>query len=81
MDLSKVDIIACGTKGSSITSYEHAVVKYNNGNGVLLCNECYNIIRLGFGHVDARHYCDKCKENRMSLLAKVREIEKIRDAD
>ena len=40
---------------------DHAIIKYNNGNGALLCNTCHDIIRYGFNHVDTIHYCDKCK--------------------
>ena len=41
---------------------KHAIVKYNNGNGALLCNSGHVILRYGFDHVDAIHYCDKCKD-------------------
>lgn len=51
---------------------DKAIVKYNNGNGALLCNGCYDIIRYGFDHVDTYYYCDKCKEH-------LRELTKIRD--
>ena len=38
-----------------------AIVKYNNGNGALLCNWCYEIIAYGLNHVDRVYVCDKCK--------------------
>ena len=44
------------------TKYKHAEVKYTNGNGALLCNNCSIIIDYGFDHEDKEHYCDKCKE-------------------
>ena len=70
MNLGEIDIIACGTKGRSMLSNEHAVVKYNNGNGALLCNECYNIIRLGFGHADKEHFCQPCIDNALDVIEK-----------
>lgn len=42
-------------------SYSKAIVKYNNGNGALLCNRCYKIIARGFDHEDKKHYCEECK--------------------
>jgi len=47
------------------TKYKHAEVKYNNGNGALLCNNCSVIIDYGFDHTDEEHYCPKCIEKRM----------------
>jgi hypothetical protein len=44
---------------------KHAIVKYNNGNGALLCNECHAIIAYGFDHVDTVHYCDKCVDGKL----------------
>jgi len=40
---------------------EYAIVKYNNGNGALLCNTCHAIIAYGFDHIDTTHYCKECK--------------------
>lgn len=40
--------------------YEHADVRFNNGNGALLCNSCCIIIDYGHDHEDKLHYCDKC---------------------
>lgn len=39
-----------------------AIIKYNNGNGALLCNECRIIIDYGFNHdEDHEHFCEGCK--------------------
>ena len=40
--------------------YKHAVVKFNNGNGALLCNNCSVIIAYGHNHEDRKHYCPMC---------------------
>lgn len=42
--------------------YELAKVKFNNGNGALLCNECSTIIAEGWEHEDRTHLCEECKE-------------------
>jgi hypothetical protein len=41
--------------------YIHAIVKFNNFAGALLCNGCGVIISEGFNHLDKRHYCEDCK--------------------
>ena len=43
--------------------YTTAQVKYNNGNGALLCNNCSVIVDYGFLHEDRLHYCDECYAN------------------
>lgn len=40
--------------------FRRAVVKFNNGNGALLCNRCRVIIATGSDHQDVEHYCDEC---------------------
>lgn len=45
------------------TRYKYADVRYNNGNGALLCNTCSVIIAYGFDHEDKEHYCGKCIVN------------------
>ena len=42
--------------------YEHARIKWNNGNGALLCSSCSTIIAYGFDHEDKKHYCEVCTE-------------------
>lgn len=42
--------------------YKHAIVKFNNGHGALLCNVCHVIIATGFDHEDRVHLCDKCEK-------------------
>jgi len=42
---------------------ERAIVKYNNGDGALLCNGCRIIISHGYYHEDKEHYCSKCTES------------------
>ena len=41
--------------------YEHADVRFNNGNGALLCNRCSIIVDYGFEHEDRFHFCEKCE--------------------
>lgn len=38
-----------------------AEVKFNGGQGALLCNGCSVIIATGFDHEDKLHFCEKCK--------------------
>lgn len=38
---------------------KHAIIKFNNGNGALLCNKCGKIIATGFDHEDRKHYCEE----------------------
>ena len=40
--------------------YKHAIVKFNAGNGALLCNGCEIVIATGFEHEDREHFCAKC---------------------
>lgn len=40
---------------------KHAIVKFNNGNGALLCNSCKTIVAYGFDHEDKVHICKECK--------------------
>jgi len=42
------------------TKYKHAIVKFNNGNGALLCNTCRVIMEYGFDHEDTEHRCGQC---------------------
>ena len=49
-----------------------AIVKYNNGNGALLCNGCHAIIAEGFDHVDTYYYCKECKTHLHDLLKKIK---------
>ena len=44
-----------------VNGMKHAIVKYNNGNGALLCNTCHALIAFGFDHVDRIYTCDGCK--------------------
>jgi len=41
-------------------NYKQAIVKFNNGNGALLCNGCSTILAYGFKHEDREHYCTMC---------------------
>ena len=45
------------------------IVKYNDGIGALLCNECRVIISTGFIHDDKEHYCAKCKQAQNTVNA------------
>lgn len=44
--------------------YHLARVKFNNGYGALLCNECSTIIAEGWEHEDRAHLCEECKETK-----------------
>ena len=50
--------------------YKHAVVKFNNGNGALLCNQCDVIIAYGFEHEDREHYCPMCMSGKCTTRNK-----------
>lgn len=41
--------------------YHQANVKFNGGEGALLCNACCIIIAYGYEHEDKVHLCDNCK--------------------
>lgn len=43
--------------------YELADVRFNNGRGALLCNECKTIIAEGWEHEDKVHLCQTCLLN------------------
>lgn len=46
---------------------QKAEIKYNNGNGALLCNGCRIIIAYGFDHdKEKAHYCKECLEGRQN---------------
>jgi len=38
-----------------------ALIKFNSGEGALLCNGCKVIITEGFDHEDKLHFCEDCK--------------------
>jgi len=48
--------------------FKVANVKFNNGNGALLCSQCRVIIAYGFDHTDEEHYCPKCALVKLSEL-------------
>lgn len=39
-------------------------VRFNNGNGALLCNNCKYILAYGFEHEDKYHYCNDLCHNK-----------------
>jgi hypothetical protein len=43
-----------------VKDYKDAIVKFNAGNGALLCNGCEIVIATGFEHEDREHFCAKC---------------------
>ena len=45
--------------------YKVAQVKFNGGDGALLCDGCDVIIAYGFEHEDRKHYCNECKDIKM----------------
>jgi hypothetical protein len=45
-------------------TYKLAEVKFNNGDGALLCNRCSIIIECGFDHEDKLHFCEDCEQER-----------------
>lgn len=49
--------------------YKIADVRFNNGNGALLCNRCQIIIAYGHDHEDREHYCDECiKDDKNKMI-------------
>lgn len=40
--------------------YTKAEVKFNNGRGACLCNQCGMILSYGVDHNDVERYCDVC---------------------
>ena len=61
--------------------YRNADVKYNNGNGALLCNRCSVIISYGFEHVDDYHFCKECyEEQRMQYLQDLLDSDEVKYA-
>ena len=52
-----------------MSNYRRAIVKFNNGNGALLCNECGTIVATGFDHEDREHFCDNCMLKQIHLDA------------
>lgn len=40
--------------------FEYATVKWNSGEGALLCDKCSVILATGFLHEDKKHYCKDC---------------------
>lgn len=53
-----------------VDSMKYANVKYNDGNGALLCNKCHIILAYGFDHVDKEHYCQPCIDNALDTIEK-----------
>jgi len=51
--------------------YKHADVRFNNGNGALLCNNCSVIIAYGHEHEDREHYCTMCMSGKCNSPAAV----------
>ena len=47
-----------------IRVYKRAILKFNNGNGALLCNQCRTIVAEGYEHTDVEHYCNDCRGRR-----------------
>lgn len=42
-----------------------AIIKFNSGNGALLCNNCNVIITLSTDHDKyIEHFCKKCKDKK-----------------
>lgn len=44
--------------------YKLADVKFNSGDGALLCNRCSIIIEYGFDHEDKFHFCEECEPHK-----------------
>lgn len=40
--------------------HNKAEVKFNNGNGACVCNQCGVILSYGFDHNDVERYCEIC---------------------
>lgn len=39
-----------------------AIIKFNGGQGALLCNQCRRILATGFDHEDREHFCQEYGE-------------------
>ena len=50
--------------------YRKAIVKFNNGNGALLCNGCLVVMAVGFEHEDREHLCPTCTKDERRLEAR-----------
>jgi hypothetical protein len=69
----------------NLIGYYRAIVKFNNGNGALLCNRCLKSIANGIRHRDVEHYCSEaCRNGRVvaspeafpdSVIERIRRIE------
>ena len=57
--------------------YKLANVKFNNGNGALLCNGCRFILAYGFDHEDKEHFCEVCKPTPGRPLENIDEIDSL----
>lgn len=42
--------------------FKYANVKFNNGDGALLCNACRVIVAYGHDHEDRLHFCESCSD-------------------
>ena len=51
--------------------FKKAEVKFNDGQGALLCNSCQVIIATGFDHEDTYHYCENCGKTERDILHKL----------
>jgi len=52
------------------SKYKVAQVKFNSGNGALLCDGCSVIIAYGFEHEDRKHYCPMCMSGKCTTRNK-----------
>ena len=51
-------------KKERIMAYRRAIVKYNGGEGALLCNGCLLVLNTGCQHEDKEYYCPQCEASR-----------------
>lgn len=47
-------------KTQKIYNYRVAILKFDNGLGALLCNQCSKVVATGFSHEDRIHLCEDC---------------------
>jgi hypothetical protein len=46
-----------------VSDVKLAAIKYNGGEGAVLCNECSVILAKGVDHTDCVHLCKDCYES------------------
>jgi len=53
---------------------KYAEVKFNNGDGALLCDGCRVIISYGHDHEDRLHFCESCSDAYVEIAHKIQQL-------